>query len=286
MERILVIGATGRIGRELTRLWTTRGQPVRALVRAPARAALAPQIELVVGDLRDPESLRRACVGVDRLVLVTPDGPEQAALEGAAITAAARAGLRQIVKLSGCVAGAPGSGRFGEQHARAEAALHRAGVDWTVLRPNVFMQNFLEFAPMIARKRLFLAPLADARVSLVDARDVAAAACAVLGRPEHFGRTYSVTGPESLRFADAAAILSRELGTEIRYRSVPGLVAGLAMLAGRTPWWQMRGTLEVFAFVRAGGEAATSDAVLRLTGQPPRGFAEFVRDHRAHFCAA
>ena len=283
MERVLIIGATGRIGREVVRLLAERGSSLRALVRAPGPLGLGAGIEQVAGDLCDPEALRRAFAGVDHVVLITPDGPEQAALESAAMVAAARADVRQIVKISACVAGSPELSRFGEQHARAESALRASGVNWTVLRPNLFMQNFLDFAPMIAAQRLFMAPLAGARISMIDARDVAAAACAVLGRAEQFGLTHALTGPVSLHFADAAAILSTELGAQVRYRPVPGALAGLAMLAGRMNWWQMRGILEVFAFARAGHEAEVTQTLQSLTGQPPRSFAAFVRDHRDRF---
>ncbi len=280
MERVLIIGATGRIGREVVRLLAERGPSLRALVRGPTRAGLGAGIEQVAGDLRDPEALRRAFTGVDHVVLITPDGLGQAALESAAMVAAARAGVRQIVKISACAAGAPEVSRFGEQHARAESALRASGVNWTVLRPNLFMQNFLDFAPMIAERGVFMAPLADARLSMIDARDVAAGACAVLGRAEQFGLTHALTGPASLRFADAATILSTELGVKVRYQPVPGALAGLAMLASMN-WWQMRGVLEVFAFVRAGHEAEVTSTLQSLTGEAPRSFAEFVRDHRS-----
>lgn len=284
---VLITGATGRIGGELARLLAAGGFPLRVLARNPerARASLAAGVEVVRGEFGDPGSVAPALAGCERLFLLSPDHPRQAERECAIIDLAAAAGVRHIVKVSAYAAGLDPPVAYGVLHRQVERHLEHSGLAWTVLRPYVFMQNFLEFAGSIASKREFMAPFGKARIAFIDARDVARVAAAVLSNGGHESRCYELTGPAALSAAEAAEQLSAALGRSVRYRSVPGWLASIGMrLEGVSAWdVRMRGAL--FKMVRAGGESRVSTAVEQLSGSAPRSFREFVAEHARAFAA-
>src|ERR1044071_7411881 len=174
---ILITGATGTTGRgvvgELQNLGATG---VRALVRAPARAAFIGEagFETVEGDFDRPETLGPALEGVEAALLLTPPSPQTVAHQSAFIAAAERAGVRRVVKLSAIGAGAAAPEGFGKWHGITEELLKASGLGWTILRPNFFMQNLLGQAQTIASQGVIYQPGGDARASLIDARDIAA----------------------------------------------------------------------------------------------------------------
>ncbi|HEX7867301.1 MAG TPA: NmrA family NAD(P)-binding protein, partial [Variovorax sp.] len=140
--RILVTGATGCLGRLLS-----RGAKVRALTRHPARAnnLRAQGAETAVGDFDDKDALRRALQDVSHLFLLSPITPALAGQQIAVIEAAAAAGVERVVKLSGShwTIDPPGRSLSGDAHREIEAALSRSGIAHRVLRPNAWMQVML-----------------------------------------------------------------------------------------------------------------------------------------------
>ncbi|WP_460503286.1 NmrA family NAD(P)-binding protein, partial [Hymenobacter agri] len=212
---ILLTGATGTIGSELTKILIRRGVPFRALVRSlPAAAALQgqPGVELVVGDLDDPASLAPALVGVERTFLLTNSTERAEQQQLNFVQQARQAGVRQVVKLSQWAADRLSPVRFLRYHAAVEEAIRASGLAYTFLRPNLFMQGLLGFRESIVHQGVFFAAIGDARVSVVDIRDIAAAAAAALTESGHEGRTYNLTGPAALTHAEMASQLAQAQG--------------------------------------------------------------------------
>jgi uncharacterized protein YbjT (DUF2867 family) len=145
MTAVLVTGATGNVGSAVVAELTRRRAGVRAFVRdaAAARALLGDDVELAVGELGDGESVARALDGVDRVFLACGNVPGQVEYETGVVDAAARAGVRRIVKLSagGARAGSPLV--FWDWHGRIEEHLAASGVPAVVLRPTSYMTNLL-----------------------------------------------------------------------------------------------------------------------------------------------
>lgn len=282
---ILVTGATGKTGRALVKRLVALGVPVRALVRDRAKAAdlEAPGVELAIADLEKPNTLPPALHGISKAYLVTPAGPAQVMLHGNFIRAAHLAGVRHIVRHSvrGADAGSPV--KLARWHAASQSELEASGMDWTHLQPVYNMQNFLTFAPTIRSHRAFHAPMKDAAVSMVDARDIADVAAAVLIGNGHERTTYVITGPEPLTFADAARHLSAALGTQVRYVDVEPHDAQAAWLKHGMPEWYAEDLVGLYAFYRTGAGAVVSDAVARLTGQAGRSFRQFAGDYARTF---
>jgi len=282
---ILVTGATGKIGSELVRLLTGAGARVRALVRTPATASLPGSVEVAHGDLGDPSSLDAAMNGVDRLFLLSSADPRLAELQGNAVRAAGRAGVRHIVKLGSAGAGLDSPIRVARAHAEVEQQIAGSGIAHTFLRPSLFMQFFLMHAPTIRAQGAFYLPLRDGAVATVDVRDIAAVAAAALTGPGHEGAAHVLTGPEALTMEQVAAALTAALGRPIAYVDVPPEAAGRAMLAQGVPDWFVGDLLKLMEMYASGAAAAVSTDVHGATGQPARSFEAFARDHAAAFSA-
>jgi uncharacterized protein YbjT (DUF2867 family) len=123
----------------------------------------------------------------------------------------------------------------------------------------------------------------DARQSFVDVRDITDVAVLALTRPGHEGQVYELTGPESLTYADIAAVLSEVLGKTVRYVDVPNEAAEESMRRSGMPEWNARAVAELFRYFASGAAARTTDTVAKLLGRPPISFAQFAREHAGAF---
>ena len=277
---ILVTGATGNVGSEVVRAVIGKGAPVRALVRDPERARqrLGDEVELAVGDFADPLSLRRALEAVDELVLSCSDDPRRIGWETRMIDLAQAAGVRRIVKLS-AIGAAPGSPvAFWDWHHRVERHLEQSGVPGVILRSSFYMTSLLMDAGQIAEGHL-IAPAGDARIAMIDPRDVGAATASVLSTDAHDGRTYVLTGPEAISYAEVAATLSAAIHRRIEFIHVPDAKATEGLIDAGLPEFAARNVVTIFAMAREGAAEQVTDSVESLTGRPARRLAAFVRDH-------
>jgi uncharacterized protein YbjT (DUF2867 family) len=277
---ILVTGATGTAGSQVMRALLERGQDVRAFVRDAdnARRLFGDGAELAVGDFADRNALRAAFSGVDDVFLSGADDPRRVEWETAAIDEAASAGVRRIVKLSSIVA-EPGSPvAFWDWHGRIEAHLRESGVPAVVLRSTFYMSNLLAAAGQVALAGRLYAPAGEARIAMIDPRDVGAAAAAVLTTGGHEGQTYVLTGPAAVTYTQIARDLSTATAREVEFVDVSDEVAEQALVQAGLPDFVAAQIVTIFALARQGmGEEVTA-TVESLTGRPPRTFAAFARD--------
>ena len=287
-EAILVTGATGNTGAALLPLLEARGAPVRAMVRGAAGGArlAATSAIPVVADFDDPESVAAALHGITRVYLVTPSSPTTEAQQIRFVEIAARSGVEQLVLLSQLGANEASPVRFLRYHAAVERRIRELGLGSTFLRPNLFMQGLFAFQRPIAEQSAFVAPIGEARVSLVDVRDIAAVAAVVLTEPGHLGRTYTLTGPQAITHADIATALSLALGRPVAFRDATPEAFAAALAATGMPPWQVDGTLEDYAHYRRGEAALVSPAVRDVTGAAPRDIDTFARDYAMAFARA
>jgi uncharacterized protein YbjT (DUF2867 family) len=279
---VLVTGATGNVGAAVVAELLRRGAAVRAFVRRPSDR-FGDDVELAVGDFDDRASIRAALAGVDRVFLSSADGPRKAEQEAAVVDTAA--GVELVVKAStvGARAGSPLPAW--DRNGRSEDHLRRSGTPAVVLRSGFYMTNLLAAAEPVRAQGVLPAPAGDGRVAMIDPADVGAVAAAVLTGDGHAGRTYELTGPEAITYRDVAAALSGALDTDVQHVDVPPAAFRENLTAAGMPPWLIEQVDGAFARIRAGELAATTDAVHVLTGRPPRGIAEFVRDHAEAFGA-
>ena len=279
---ILVTGATGKVGSEAVRLLRQRDLPVRALVRDPGKAAplAGAGAEIAQADLGQRGTIDAAMPGIDTVILVSPGVPAQ---ELNVVASAGRAAVKHVVKVtSNASADSPIARR--RWQAEIEAGLAASGLDHTLLRANAFMQNVLALAPAIRATGGFGSSAGAGRVGMVDARDVAAVAAEIASSPgAHAGRTYRLTGPALISYADVAAALSDVLGRPVSYRPVSFEEDREAMVRAGLPEPAAEMNAQAFSMIADGDAAWLSEDVPSLLGRPARSFAQFAADYAPAF---
>jgi len=285
-EVVFVMGATGNIGREVVRQLAEAGRPVRAGVRKPAAAAAlhGANVEIVQADYDRPGHIAAALAGCDALFVVNGLSPAMGEQCRILADAARDAGVGRIVRASMMSAEVAEPILVARWHRAAERAIEAAGVPFTHLRPNTFMQNFSNMhAESIRRTNSFFGPLGEGRTSYVDVRDIAAAAVAVLTQAGHENKSYTLTGGEALSAFDIALLLSGALGRRITYVETPAAAARRALdEVGATPV-MADALMQLFAAMKDGACAAVVADLERLLGRPPISFAQFAKDHARVF---
>ena len=275
---IAILGGTGRIGRHAVAALEAAGADLRLLVRAGGAAPS--RLPSVVVDLDAPSGLDAALADCARLLLLTPHGPQQERREHAAVTAAARAGVAGIVKVSGCPASLSPNGPTSTAvgHWRTERLVERLGLAFAHVRPTFLFQNLLEtVAPVVARTGTLVGPFADEPIAMVDARDVADCAAALLLAPELGDRAHAVTGPAAVTHRQIA----RALDARLVRLPLPLVERALRRRGGSA--WEREHQLRMARHFATGAEGSPSDAVARLTGRAPRAVEAFLAEHARAF---
>ncbi|GAB3709280.1 NAD(P)H-binding protein [Amycolatopsis oliviviridis] len=276
---ILVLGSTGKIGRELVPALLDKGARVRALTRDPARARIDPRAEVATGDLDafDPALLD----GVERVfVLTSGHGADPLAQERAVLKAAA--GVAHVVKLSTTGVHFGQTDPISLVHTAAEQAVREAGPDWTILRPGTFMDNRFAWLHAVRGDGVIRVPEGDPASALVHVRDIAEVAATVLATDGHAGKTYPITGGEALTTRRQVEILGDTLGRKLTYVEEPEADARARMLGFGWPASAVDGIFELKR-QSAGNEEIVFDTVRELLGRAPLTFGDWAREHAAAF---
>jgi uncharacterized protein YbjT (DUF2867 family) len=279
---MILITTAGKVGAEAARLLAQREQPVRVLVRDPEKATALgrPGVDVAVGDLGVPATIDAAMRGVSAVVLVSPAIPAQ---ELNVVTSAAGAGVNHIVKITSKASADSPIARRRDQ-AEIENGLIASGLGWTLLRNNAYMQNFLMLAPAIATTSSFGSSAGDGRVGMVDTRDVGAVAAQIAASPAvHRGKTYWLTGPESLSYAAAAKVLSGVLGRTITFHPLTFDEQKQAMVDAGVPDHIAEMNAQAVTLFAQGDSDWITDDVPSILARPAGSFEQFVTDHAAAF---
>jgi uncharacterized protein YbjT (DUF2867 family) len=280
---ILVTGATGDIGGEVTRQLVQGGQKVRVLARDPAKAArmLGSAVEVAKGDLLQKDSLTEAFAGATKVFLMAHAADLPAAAEHA-LAAAKQGGARHVVLLSSNTTLMEPIGAIGRWHLAAEQQLEATGIAWTMLRPGNFASNSLRWAPMIKAQGAVFGP-AGGKSTPIDPYDIASVAVKALTTAGHEGKKHLLTGSERLTAAEQIDIIGAALGKTLRYVEVPDEGARAGMLKAGMPEVLADALLELIRLARTGREPATTTTVRDVTGAEPRTFAMWVEAHVSAF---
>src|SRR6185436_11067426 len=286
---LLVTDVTGAVGKAVLAELANGPAPVRVLLQPGGELPLqAPNVQGVQVDPSDAVSLQRAVQGVEAIFLSWPFSPQLSEAHMRIVSAAKAAGVRRLVQLSG-VGADPNMccARMLRWYGQAEVTVGAAGLEVTRLRPSMLMQNLFEFAPSIAQQGVISGPFRSTKWTWVDARDVGAVAAATLRDPSHSGRTYTVTGSESMSYPQIAERMSRILDKPVRYTDITANEArGWLQGKGLSPV-MIEAKLELWDACASNLiNAPPTQVVKELTGREPRTVDDFLRDHKKQFLTA
>jgi uncharacterized protein YbjT (DUF2867 family) len=287
---IAVLGCTGTVGSALVHELAAQNRAVVGLLRSPNRTPPAPprihpsSIAYAVTDATDVEQLTEVLRGTEALFLCTATAPDQVEVETRAITAARRAHVRRIVKLSAPVVSAPAHVEVASWHRHIEGVLQQSGLDHACLRPRAFMQNWVRQAAVIAQTRTLLGSAGRATRNYVDARDVAAIAARLLCADHPLeGACLQIDGPQAFNNADIAAKLTELTVAPVHSLNLtPEAHEQALMKHAGLPAWLARHLveLEVLAVQVAEPRSGNVEALL---GAPARTMDAFLHEHASAF---
>jgi uncharacterized protein YbjT (DUF2867 family) len=277
---ILVLGATGNTGSAIVKKLKEKQADFGVLTSQSdnAEKLALDETQVRVGDFDDVDSLKNAMQGVSRIYLVMPISPETVAWTENVIAAAKASGVKHIVKQSGLNARSDANSAIIRDHAKTDAIIMSSGLEYTIIQPNSFFQNFYGNLPTIKAEGSFYLPLGQTAHSLVDINDVAHVAAAVLTGDGHTGKVYQITGAEALTSADQAKLLSDASGKDITYVDVPKEAVEAALNGFGMDPWLSHNLAEMMAWFAEGDYAPVYDTVERVLGRAPRSFSDFAEE--------
>ena len=280
---ILVIGGRSKIGTALIGRLLERDQQVRVLVRAGEPAAGLAAAEVVTADLADEGSLVAAMEGIEKVFLLSSPHPDAIRWHRNAIDAARRTDVRLLVRSSILGADRQSPAEFIGAHTACDRYLEDSGLPHVIVRPNFFLQNIpASLIPSIDASGTFYADAGEARISMVNTRDVGAVAAVVLTEPGHAGAHYDVTGPEAISHGDVADKLTRVLGRQITYVDAPDEAVRDALLGAGLGAWFADALVGLYQDYRRSGPsgyaAQITDTVERLTGHQARSLDDLLAE--------
>ncbi|WP_329585001.1 NAD(P)H-binding protein [Streptomyces sp. NBC_01005] len=262
MTQILVLGATGKTGSRIVPRLKSHGHSVRSASRSTETRF----------DWADRSTWDRALAGAEAVYFVPTETlglPERAEL----VDRAKAAGVRRIVQLS--VRGLDADGGIPE----TEAAVRESGLEWTILRPCWFSQDFSApdfFLPAVLGGEL-ATPAGDGREPFVDVEDIADVAVAALTDDGHAGRAYELSGPRALTFTEALAVIGTAIGRELHHRHQDPAAYVAAQVAAGHHAVDAEAVAAFLDGIRRGEDDYISTGVQEALGRAPRSFEDYVR---------
>lgn len=278
----LITGATGDVGSRVVEQLTERGERPRVFVRdlVKAQARFGDRVEVFVGDLGHPSSLRAALEGIDALFLINT-GPNIPARDEAAAYAAKTAGVKQLVKLSSL--DVEQGLAIGAWHERGEAAIRASGVSFTFVRPSGFMSNLLAWAPSIKGEGTVRASTGDGRRAFIHSDDIAAVVAKALTSGVYDGQSLPITGPEALTFAEVTTRIGAAIHKPLRFEPISDEEA-------RQRYSRISGSAEeteahvaLWRAIREGSLATVNDNVQRVLGRKAVALDQWLNENAGAF---
>lgn len=278
----LLTGATGDVGSRVARLLLKRGIRPRLLVRSEekARALFGDQVDVSVGDLAWPDTIRAAVHGINTVFLVNV-GPEIPQRDRVAATICKQLGVRKIVKLSSL--DVEQGLAIGAWHEKGEAAIREVGIPFTFVRPTGFMSNLLAWAPSIKAEGVVRSSTADGRRPFIHSEDIASVCVAALLSDEYTGNALPITGPDSLTFREATDIIGEAIGKPLSYQVITDEQARerYSRISGSPE--ETEAHVALWRAIRDGRLAATTECVERLLGKKPIALRQWAAENVRSF---
>jgi len=286
---IAVVGATGNTGRAVVKELRKLGQNPVCVVRnlEKAREVLGADTKTVVAELTNGPALEKALHGVESVFVVTGHNPQMVEQQNNVLDAALKAGVKNLVRVAGGreVAKTDSTSLVGRGHAAIEERLKQSGIQWTILRPGLFMQNLLGQAATIKSDGKIVMPYPkDFPIAWIDVRDTGAVGARILIDPApHAGKTYEFTGKRTTN-GEFAEVFSQVLGRPITYVPVTVEQNEAAMKSRNMPEWLVTHLVTIAKIGNAGGFSIENTKLIEdLVKRPPLTTRQFVEAYKAAF---
>ena len=286
---IAVVGATGNTGRAVVKELKALGQNPVCVVRNAdkAREVLGADVKVAVAELTDRTALEQALAGVASVFVVTGHNPGMVEQQNNVLDAALKGGAKYLVRVGGgrTVAIADSESVVGRGHYAIEARLKQSGIQWTILRPGLFMQNLLGQAATIKSDSKIVMPYpANFPIAWTDVRDTGAVGARILVDPApHAGKTYEFTGKRTTN-GEFAQVFSQVLGRPIAYVPVTVEQTEAALKARNMPDWLVTHLVVIAKLGNAGAFSTENTKPIEdLVKRPPLTTRQFVESYKAAF---
>lgn len=286
MSTILLTGATGSVSSAVIGALQGSGHHLIGLVRDPAKAkALEAQgVELRTGDLTHLRTIEGAFAGVDVAWLLAPPTELAPIQSSNALWAARLGGVKHVVRMSAVGAAHDAPNLNSRMHALSDSEIAASGIPFTIVKPHFFMQNLMMAAQSVAEQGAIYFALGDAKLPMIDVRDIGSTVAAILKSPSaHAGKTYTLTGPAAVGMDNVAAAIGEAVGKAVKYVPVPVAAMVETMTKMGLPDYMQTSMRDYLTSYSRGWEAQVTPAVKQITGAEARGVGEFARDFAAVF---
>lgn len=283
---ILLTGLSTTTGRRVAKRLLKSGHSFTALLREGDKAPdlKSKKVTLVKGDLSKPDSIKKAMDGIENAFLLPPTSENQFKLEKNFIDAAKEAGVKHLVKYSALGADPDSPSTILKYHGQSEKYLKDSGLRYTLIRPNLFMQNFVNFyGQQIRKKKEIRLPLKNAKCGYVDVRDTVRLINKVLTSNGSKNKIYTITGPESLSCLEITELFSEAMGKKINYVEIKPKEFKKKMMDSGVKERVAEAYSELYKLVRDGLYDQVTDDIYKLTDRQPHTFEEFLDDNIKFF---
>ena len=235
--------------------------------------------EVVIGSIEDNQSLVKAMSDVEKVLILLPNSENQLALETQIVDVALQSGTKHIVKVSSIEATPDATSPIPKLHLEVENYIKASGLEWTMIKPNFYMQNLLGSATTIKEQDKIFLPMGEGKTGMIDTRDVGKVIAKVLSEEGHSSMNYEITGPEILSFYDVAETFSNVLNKTVNYIDLPMPAYKDILSNFLTNQWHLDAVIDLFEGIREGGIEEKTDTYEALMGEPPKSLEEFIIEH-------
>lgn len=283
---IFVTGATGTIGREAVKQLVNAGAKVRAGVynQKEAEKINLSGVEIVSFDFENDEQIMNSLNGVEKVLLITPFTDKMTEYTRKFVEFSKSAGVRHIVRISMMCADLNSPSSALRMHAECEEIVKNSGIPYTILRPNWFMQDFLNYASTIKNPGIYRAPInLKGSISFVDARDVATICAMALTSENAGGGTYILTGPQTFTYRAvednfAYVLTKRVIFKEMKDDEFRTIMSGYGLSE-----WQINALLELYDEAEKDIFKEIISTTADILGRKPETFKTFIKAYIKEF---
>tara|TARA_B110000014_G_scaffold87957_1_gene60514 strand:+ start:1223 stop:2080 length:858 start_codon:yes stop_codon:yes gene_type:complete len=278
---ILLTGATGKTGSATAKALNEKGITFRALIRNEEKRGDIESLggEVVIGSIENKEAVDQSMVDVETALILLPNSENQLSLEKQLVDSAKQAGAKRVVKMSSIEATPDATSPIPKLHLESEEYIKQSGLNWTMIKPNFYMQNLLASAGTIKDQGKIFLPMGEGKTGMIDTTDVGKVLAKVLSEDGHESMNHEITGPEILSFYEVAEIFSKGLDKQVDYVDVP--LAAYKETLGQflTNQWHLDAVIDLFKGIADGGIEEKTDTYSELMGESPKSLSEFISEN-------